>query len=82
MLRKLGIEPGEGRLFFWAAGVLFLLGWADVSVKNASETLFLKGVGVEFLPLGFPSCSSSSESRWCRCGSWSRRSSRVVSSWR
>ncbi len=53
MLRKLGIEPGEGRLFFWAAGVLFLLGWADVSVKNASETLFLKGVGVEFLPLAF-----------------------------
>jgi hypothetical protein len=53
MLRKLGIEPGESRLFFWAAGVLFLLGWAEVSVKNASETLFLKGVGVEFLPLAF-----------------------------
>jgi len=53
MLRKLGIEPGEGRLFAWAAGVLFLVGWAEVSVKNASETLFLKEVGVQFLPSAF-----------------------------
>jgi hypothetical protein len=53
MLRKLGIEPGEGRLFAWAAGVLFLVGWAEVSVKNASETLFLKEVGVQYLPSAF-----------------------------
>ena len=53
-MRKLGIEPGEGRLFFWGAAALALAGWADVSVKNASETLFLKrGPGVEYLPLAF-----------------------------
>jgi len=53
MLRKLGIEQGEGRIFAWAVGTLFLLGWADVSVKNVSETLFLKRVGVQLLPLVF-----------------------------
>jgi len=54
MVRKLGIEPGEGRLFFWATAALALAGWADVSIKNASETLFLKrGPGVDFLPLAF-----------------------------
>jgi hypothetical protein len=54
VVRKLGIEPGEGRLFFWGAAALALAGWADVSVKNASETLFLKrGPGVEYLPLAF-----------------------------
>jgi AAA family ATP:ADP antiporter len=53
MLRKLGIEPGEGKVFAWGAAALFLLGWADVSVKNVSETLFIKRVGVEHLPLAF-----------------------------
>ena len=53
MVRKLGIEPGEGRLFFWGAAALALAGWADVSVKNVSETLFLKRVGVEYLPLAY-----------------------------
>jgi len=53
-VRKLGIEPGEGRLFCWAAAVLALCGWADVSVKIASETLFNKrGPGVTYLPLAF-----------------------------
>ena len=53
-MRKLGIEPGEGRLFFWGAAALALAGWADVSVKNASETLFLKrGPGVDYLPLAY-----------------------------
>ena len=52
-MRKLGIEPGEGRLFFWGAAALALAGWADVSVKNASETLFLKRVGVEYLPIAY-----------------------------
>jgi len=53
-VRKLGIEPGEGRLFCWAAAVLALCGWADVSVKIASETLFNKrGPGVALLPLAF-----------------------------
>jgi hypothetical protein len=53
MLRKLGIEPGEGWVFAWGAAALFLLGWADVSVKNVAETFFLKRVGVELLPLVF-----------------------------
>jgi AAA family ATP:ADP antiporter len=53
MLRMLGIEPGEGKLLAWGAATLFLLGWADVSVKNVSETFFLKRVGVELLPLVF-----------------------------
>jgi hypothetical protein len=53
MLRKLGIEPGEAKVFAWGAAALFLMGWADVSVKNVSETLFIKRVGVERLPLVF-----------------------------
>jgi len=53
MLRKLGIEQGEGKIFAWAVATLFLVGWADVSVKNVSETFFLKRVGVERLPLVF-----------------------------
>jgi hypothetical protein len=53
VVRKLGIEPGEGRLFFWGAAALALAGWADVSVKNASETLFLKRVGVDYLPIAY-----------------------------
>ena len=53
-MRKLGIEPGEGRLFCWAAAVLALCGWADVSVTIASEALFNKrGPGVAYLPLAF-----------------------------
>jgi hypothetical protein len=53
MLRKLGIEPGEGRVFAWGAAALFLLGWSDVSFKNVSETLFVKRVGVEHMPLAW-----------------------------
>lgn len=54
MLRRLGIERGEAELVAWAAAVLFLLGWADVSVKNVSEVFFIKrGEGVELLPLVF-----------------------------
>ena len=53
MLRKLGIEPGEGRVFAWAAVTLILIGWADVSVKNVAETFFMKRVGPELLPWAF-----------------------------
>jgi hypothetical protein len=51
--RLLGIEPGEGRLVGWSAATLFLVEWASVSVSNASDTLFLKRVGVEYLPIVF-----------------------------
>jgi len=53
MLRKLGIEPGEGRIFFWSAAALFLLGWTDVSFKNVAETFFTKRVGVDYYPWAF-----------------------------
>ncbi|HXV35898.1 MAG TPA: cyclic nucleotide-binding domain-containing protein [Myxococcota bacterium] len=53
MFRRLGIEPGEGRFFLWGAAALALAGWADVSVKNVSETLFVKRVGVAYLPLAY-----------------------------
>jgi len=52
-MRILGIEPGERQIFAWGALALFLLGWADVSVKNVAEVLFLKRVGVELMPLAF-----------------------------
>ena len=53
MLQRLGIEPSEGRTFGWAVAALFALGWAEVSVTNVAETLFIKRVGVEHLPLAF-----------------------------
>ena len=51
--RRVGIEPGEGRLFACAATILFLAGWGAVQLTNVAETLFLKRVGVEYLPLVF-----------------------------
>jgi hypothetical protein len=53
MMRILGIEPGERKVFAWGALALFLVGWADVSVKNVAEVMFLKRVGVELMPLAF-----------------------------
>jgi hypothetical protein len=50
---NLGIETGETRVFAWGATTLFLIGWASVSLTNVSETLFLKRVGVQRLPLVF-----------------------------
>ena len=44
---------GERTLVAWGALCLFLVGWATVSVTNASETLFLKQIGVDWLPLVF-----------------------------
>ena len=53
MLRRLGIQAGELRLLAWGAGTLFLLGWAEVSVKNAAEVFFIKRIDVKLLPLAF-----------------------------
>jgi hypothetical protein len=36
-----------------AAPALFLIEWAAVSVINVAETLFLKRIGVERLPIAF-----------------------------
>jgi len=51
--------PGAARddpalhVALWAGAALVLLGFADATVHNVSETLFLKRVGVEWLPLAF-----------------------------
>lgn len=47
------LDARERRILAWGAAALFLASWADVSVKNVSETLFLKRIGVEMLPLAF-----------------------------
>lgn len=51
--RLLGVEAGEGALVVWSAAALFLVEWAAVAVSNASDTLFLKRVGVDYLPVVF-----------------------------
>lgn len=53
MWRKLGIEPGEGRIFAWSATALMLVGWTDATVQNVSDALFNKRVGVDYLPLAY-----------------------------
>ncbi|HEY2772547.1 MAG TPA: cyclic nucleotide-binding domain-containing protein [Candidatus Binatia bacterium] len=37
----------------WSAVTLFLIEWGSVSVSNCSDTMFLKRVGVDWLPLVF-----------------------------
>jgi hypothetical protein len=49
-LRRVGIEPAERALCGWAGLCLLLLGATAFSLLNASETLFLKRVGVNYLP--------------------------------
>lgn len=51
--RALSIEPGEGALVLWSAATLFLVESASVAVSNVSDTLFLKRVGVDYLPIVF-----------------------------
>lgn len=53
MVRKLGIEPGEGRIFAWSAAVLLMLGFTDAAVQNVAEALFNKRLDVRYLPLAF-----------------------------
>ncbi len=53
LVRGLGVESGESRLFAWGAGILFLIGWASISLANVSETFFLKRLGVDLLPVVF-----------------------------
>ena len=49
-LRRIGIEPAERALCGWAALCLLLIGATAFALLNASETLFLKRVGVTYLP--------------------------------
>jgi hypothetical protein len=53
MWRKLGIGPGEERIFTWGAVALFLLGSSDAFLKVLSETLVVKRTGLEDLPKAF-----------------------------
>jgi len=51
--RALAVEPGETALVAWSALTLFLIEWASVAVSNASDTMFLKRVGVDYVPIVF-----------------------------
>lgn len=53
LARSLGIEPGEGRVFAWAVATFFLVHAASVALTNASDTFFLKRIGVNLLPAAF-----------------------------
>src|SRR3990172_12273017 len=48
-----GVEARELRVLVWGGGILLLTSWAAVSITNVAETVFLKRVGVELLPVVF-----------------------------
>jgi len=50
-LDKIGVQPSERAIFSWAGVCLGLLGGAGIALANTAETLFLKRVGVEYLPM-------------------------------
>jgi len=50
MLARLGVEESERAIFSWAWLCLLLIGAATFALLNLSETLFLKRVGVAYLP--------------------------------
>ena len=49
-LRRIGIEPSERALFGWAVLCFALMGATAYALLNSAETLFLKRVGVDYLP--------------------------------
>ncbi|MBW2576900.1 MAG: HEAT repeat domain-containing protein [Deltaproteobacteria bacterium] len=53
LLKRIGVEHEERSLFGWAGLCLLLVGAGSAALQNAAETLFLKRVGVEMLPLVF-----------------------------
>src|SRR5262245_15096706 len=50
VLRGIRVEESERFLFGWASSCLMLTGTAAFALMNSSETLFLKRIGVEYLP--------------------------------
>ncbi|MBW2399595.1 MAG: cyclic nucleotide-binding domain-containing protein [Deltaproteobacteria bacterium] len=50
-LDRIGVQPSERVIFSWAGLCLGLLGGAGIALANTAETLFLKRVGVEYLPM-------------------------------
>jgi ATP/ADP translocase len=53
LARSIGVERNEVRVFAWAAATFFLIHAASVVLANASDTLFLKRIGVNLLPVAF-----------------------------
>lgn len=51
VLQQIGVKPAERGLFGRAALCLLLMGAAAFALLNTAETLFLKRVGVEYLPV-------------------------------
>ncbi len=51
--RAIGVEPEESRVFLWAFTTFFLVHGASVALANASDTFFLKRIGVNLLPAAF-----------------------------
>jgi AAA family ATP:ADP antiporter len=49
----MGVEPEERSLFGFAGLCLLFVGAGSAALQNSAETLFLKRVGVETLPLAF-----------------------------
>ncbi|MDJ0869468.1 MAG: cyclic nucleotide-binding domain-containing protein [Myxococcota bacterium] len=58
VLGRLGVRPAERALFGWGGLCLVLLGAAAFALLNTAETLFLKRVGVESLPLALLASSA------------------------
>jgi CRP/FNR family cyclic AMP-dependent transcriptional regulator len=50
-LDRIGVQASERAIFSWAGLCLGLLGGAGIALANTAETLFLKRVGVEYLPM-------------------------------
>jgi hypothetical protein len=51
VLQRVGVQPEERSLFLRAGLCLAMLGAAAIALLNTAETLFLKRVGVEHLPV-------------------------------
>src|SRR5262245_8025655 len=58
LLRRIGVEESEGGLFAWGIACLVLTGAAAFALMNASEALFLKRVGVAYLPVALLASSA------------------------
>jgi len=53
LLKRMGVELEERSLFGFAGLCLLFIGAGSAALQNSAETLFLKRVGVETLPLAF-----------------------------
>ncbi|MBW2315742.1 MAG: cyclic nucleotide-binding domain-containing protein [Deltaproteobacteria bacterium] len=77
MLKQFGFDRQESRVLVWGAATLFLTGWADVSLKNVSETYFVSQVGPERLPYVFLASSALLFVSTWGMGHWAARAQRL-----